>query len=76
MTDINDEYCNLEIKFNQETDDDDIIQLELYCEFLKNHNDDEDHFMRRHHTTKRIEHGDKTTVIHIQWITSKTEELR
>ncbi len=76
MTDINDMYCNLEIEFNQETDDGDIIQIELYCESLKNHNEDKDHFIQRHTSTKVIEHGNETTVIHIQWITSKTEELR
>ena len=75
MTDINDEYCNREIEFNQETDDRDLIQIELYCESLKNHNDDKDHFIQRHTSTKVIEHGKDTTIIHMQWITMKTEEL-
>ena len=74
MTDINDEYCNLEIKFKQGTDDGDFIEIELYCEAKKEHNDDKDHFVRRHGSTKVVEHGDETTVIHMQWITSKTEE--
>ncbi len=76
MSEIPEEYCNLEIEFNQETHDGDLVQIELYCESLNEHNNEKNHFERRHTNTKVIEHGDKTTVIHMQWSTIKTEELR
>ncbi len=76
MTDISEEYCNLEIEFKQGTDDGDFIEIELFCEALKEHNNDKDHFIQRHTSTKVLEYGDETTIIHMQWLTIKTEELR
>ena len=70
MTDISEEYCNLEIEFDQETDDGDFIEIELYCQIKKEHHKD------FHLDSKHIEHEDNTTILHIQWSTIKTEELR
>ncbi len=68
MTDIMDEYCKLKRPFKQEDEDGDFIQIELFCQYKKGHN--------RHGDSKYIEHGEYTTIIHMEWTTTKTEELR
>lgn len=74
MTDINDEYCNLKKSFKQHDEDSEFIQIDLTCQLTKiMHNKDKTGF---HLDSKYIEHDDNTTILHIQWSTIKTEELR